>query len=97
MPDGSPFVLLAGHPSRFADFVRRFFLWSLAWLSDFTFAMHREFVLSFVWVATASGSAWYEPLLGGVKLPSTELDRLGKDLELMSHKVLCFIAFLPSA
>ena len=74
-----------------------FFLWSLAWLSDFTFAMHREFVLSFVWVATASGSAWYEPLLGGVKLPSTELDRLGKDLELMSHKVLCFIAFLPSA
>ena len=53
--------------------------------------MRFEFVLSLLWVAVASGASWHEPLLGGVKISTTELDRLGKEAELIAHKVVdCF-------
>ena len=53
--------------------------------------MRCEVVLVFAWVAVASGSAWQEPLLGAVKIPSAELDRLSKEVQLVAHKELhCF-------
>ena len=58
-------------------------------LSDQCVAMRFAAVFVFAWVAFASGSTWQEPLLGAVKIPAAEINRLGKDAELLAHKAIC--------
>ena len=45
-------------------------------------------VFVFAWVAFASGATWQEPLMGAAKIPAAELDRLGKEVQLVAHRVL---------
>ena len=40
------------------------------------------------WAAFASGATWQEPLMGAAKIPAAELDRLGKEVQLVAHRVL---------
>ena len=70
-----------------------FYFSSLPWVpwSDHCFAMRCAVVIVFAWMAFASGSTWQEPLLGAAKIPAAEIDRLGKEAELVAHKAVhCF-------
>ena len=60
--------------------------------SDQCFAMRCAVVFGFAWVAFASGATWQEPLMGAAKIPAAELDRLGKEVQLVAHRAVhCFL------